>query len=85
MLRCDTFQASAKNKSADQTVWMRRLVCALLCQGPIFISYPESHLDNTVVLSHLVKASPERDRFSIPSLQGKLQREKKKVSRDGPS
>ena len=47
---------------------------------PNFIAYPESHLDNTVVLSHLVKTSAERDRFSIPSLQGKLQREKKKVS-----
>ena len=51
----------------------------LLRQGPTFTAYPESHLNNTVVLGHLVKTSPERDRISIPSLQGKLQREKKKV------
>ena len=33
-----------------------------------------------VPLSHLVKTSPEGDRISIPSLQDKLQGEKKKVS-----
>ena len=47
-----------------------------LRQCPIFIAYPESHLNNTVVLSHLVKTSPD----SIPSLQDKPQGEKKKVS-----
>ena len=51
----------------------------LLRQGPIFIAYPESHQNDTVVLSHLVKASPERDRISIPSLQASF-REKRKVS-----
>ena len=43
MSRCDTFQ-SVNNKGADQTAWMRRLVCAFIvrkaqrkvfsCRGP---------------------------------------------------